>query len=338
MFGVKFIKFEPTEYVLKYKNGKIVEEGTGLSFFYYAPTTSLVMIPMGAFDVPFIFEEVTKDFQTITVQGKVSFRIAEPKKIAQILNFTLLSKFKGYSSDDPEKLQQKIINSVKVLAKKNIGTMDLRSAIVSEEGLAKKVVEEIRKNDEVNLLGIEVMGLSILAVLPNKETARALEAQTREEILKRADDALYERRNSAIEQERKIKENELSTEITVENKKREIKETQMAAEKSLQSKKNEMKEEQMKSDISLEEKKKVLIELKTKNAREEADAKAYELSSMMKALDGTSPEVIQSLAGVGMKPEALIAMAFKNIAGNAEKIGQLNISPDLLNEIMKREK
>ncbi len=28
MFGVKFIKFDPTEYVLKYKNGKIVEEGT----------------------------------------------------------------------------------------------------------------------------------------------------------------------------------------------------------------------------------------------------------------------------------------------------------------------
>jgi hypothetical protein len=35
-----------------------------------------------------------------------------------------------------------------------------------------------------------------------------------------------------------------------------------------------------------------------------------------------------------MKPEQLIARAFQEIAGNAEKIGQLNISPDFLRELM----
>lgn len=29
MFGVGFIKFQPSDYVLKYKNGKIVKEGVG---------------------------------------------------------------------------------------------------------------------------------------------------------------------------------------------------------------------------------------------------------------------------------------------------------------------
>ena len=40
--------------------------------------------------------------------------------------------------------------------------------------------------------------------------------------MRQADDAVYTRRNSAIEQERKIKENEFNTDIAAELKKREI--------------------------------------------------------------------------------------------------------------------
>ena len=35
-----------------------------------------------------------------------------------------------------------------------------------------------------------------------------------------------------------------------------------------------------------------------------------------------------------MKPEQLIALAFQELAGKADKIGQLNISPDLLRELL----
>jgi hypothetical protein len=59
MLGIQFIKAAPTTYLLQFRNGAIVREGTGLSFFYYAPTTSLVAIPIGSSDEPFIFEETT---------------------------------------------------------------------------------------------------------------------------------------------------------------------------------------------------------------------------------------------------------------------------------------
>src|SRR5258708_4103398 len=35
MFGLRFIKVQPTTYVLQYRGGKVVREGLGLSFFYY---------------------------------------------------------------------------------------------------------------------------------------------------------------------------------------------------------------------------------------------------------------------------------------------------------------
>lgn len=335
MLGFRFIKFQPSEYVLKYSKGKIVKEGVGLSFYYYAPTTSIVVVPVASTDVPFIFEEVTSDFQTVTVQGQVTYRIVDQKKIAQLLNYTLDIRGKGYVSEDTKKLPQRIINIVRVLTKKNLESMQLGVAIKSSEALAKGILNEIRENEEINSLGIEILGLSVLSILPNKETARALEAQAREQILKKADEAIYERRNASIEQERRVKENEFNTEIAIENKKKQVKETQLEAERVVMQKQNQLKEEKMNFETDLENKKKELIELTVQNSKIQADAKAYELSAIMKALSGIEPDVIQSLASIGMQPNKLIAIAFQELAEKAEKIGQLNVSPDLLQELLK---
>jgi hypothetical protein len=163
-----------------------------------------------------------------------------------------------------------------------------------------------------------------------------LEAEAREQILREADEAVYARRNAAVEQERSIKENELNTEIAVENKKRQIKETQMEAEKSVQKKRMEIKEAEMAGKIGLEAKNKDLVALSTANAREEADSKAYAIAAVMKALSGTDPKTLQALTSVGMDAGKLVALAFKELAENADKIGQLNVSPDLLRELLDR--
>lgn len=336
MFGIKFVKFEPNDFILLFRRGKAVREGFGLSFFYYAPSASLVLVPLGSVEAPFIFEEVTADFQTLTVQGHVTYRIEEPKKIIQLLNYTLDGAGKRYLSEDPQRLPQRIINIVKVMSKKRLEGLPLTDALKSSDRLAGSIREDISANSELNSLGIRILGLSILAVLPNKETARALEAQTREEILRRSDEAVYERRNAAIEQERTIKENELNTDIAVEQKKRQIRETQMEAERAIQEKQNELKEAQMRFETDLEDQRKGLIALEVENAKAEADAKAYELTAMMRSLDGMAPDIIQSLATMGMQPDKLIAMAFQGLAEKAERIGQLNITPDLLQDLLKR--
>ncbi len=57
----------------------------------------------------------------------------------------------------------------------------------------------------------------------------------------------------------------------------------------------------------------------------------------MKALSESDPKTIQALAGVGMDPGQLVAMAFKELAENSNKIGQLNVSPELLRELLSRD-
>lgn len=335
MFGFRFVKFQPSEYVLQYKNGRIIREGAGISFYYYAPSTSIVVVPVGSADVPFIFEEVTSDFQTVSVQGQVTFRIVDQKNIAGLLNYTYDIRKKGYVSEDPQKLSQRIVNMVRVMTKKHLECLVLGDAVKSSEGLAQGILQEIRQNEEIGLLGIEILGLSILSIHPNKETARALEARAREQILKAADDALYERRNASIEQERRVKENEFNTEIAIESKKKQVRETQLEAARAIQQKQNRLKEEQLAFDTELEEKRISLVDLMAQNAKAEADAKAYELQVVMGSLEGIDPGVIQSLSNIGMQPGQLIAMAFQGLAENAGKIGQLNISPDLLQDLVR---
>ena len=62
---------------------------------------------------------------------------------------------------------------------------------------------------------------------------------------------------------------------------------------------------------------------------------AISTANAMKALGAADPRVLQSVASAGMNPDQLIAFAFQELAGNAAKIGELNISPDLLRELMR---
>jgi hypothetical protein len=334
MFGIRFIKAQPTTYLLAYRNGRVVRAGPGLAFFYYAPATSLVAVPLASTEVPFIFEEVTGDFQRVTVQGQVTYRVADPNRAAALLDFTLAPGGKGYVSEDPEKLPQRVVNAVQVLMRRELEGLALRDALKSSERIGSAVRARLAAADETAALGLEILALALLALKPTPDTARALEAETRERLLQSADEAIYARRNAAVEQERAIKENELNTEIAVELKQREIRETQLAAEGAVQAKRHELARTDMDARVGLEAQNKDLVVLVADNARTEAEARAYGITAMMKAFADVDAKVLEALTVGGMQPSQLIAKAFRELAEKADRIGTLNVTPDLLRELM----
>src|SRR5688500_15000458 len=89
MFGIRYLKVSPTTYVLHFKRGQLQREGAGLSFFYFGPNSEIVTVPLSSVDVPFVFNEVTADFQEATIQGELTYRVIDARRLAAVLDYSL---------------------------------------------------------------------------------------------------------------------------------------------------------------------------------------------------------------------------------------------------------
>jgi hypothetical protein len=310
-----YMKVSPTTYVIHYREGRVRREGPGLSFWYFQPTSTIVAIPLASRDVPFAFSEITADFQAVTLQGQLTYRVAAPRQLAGLLDFSVRANGR-YVSDDPDKLPERVVQTAQILARGAIQRRNLRDALVSSEVIVAEVLAALREAEPVRMLGVEVLGLTVLAIKPTPEMARALEAAAREGLQRESDEAIYARRNAAVEQERRIKESELQTEIAVQEKQRQIRETQIAA------------------DIAVEERRSALVERRSENERRDADARAYALAATLEPVRNMDWRTLMAVSQGGADPKMMIAWAFRELAENAAKIGEVNVSPDLLRALL----
>ncbi|TFG73326.1 MAG: SPFH domain-containing protein [Anaerolineales bacterium] len=335
MLGVRYIKADPTQYIIHFQNGSAKRQGAGLAFFYFRPASSIVVVPMASADVPFIFNEMAEDFQAITVQGLLTYRITDPERVASMLNFTISDAVDNYVTEDPAKLPQRLINLAQVLARAEVLKLLLRETMLLTDTISRSVLQQLTDNETVSGWGVEVLDFAILSIRPTPEISKALEAESREALLRQSDEAIYSRRNAAVEQERRIKENELNTEIAVEEKKRQIRETKVAADLSIETKEQQVRETQLAGKIKLESERKNLVAAQAENERTMAEAESYKVEMALKPLKALDEAVLQVLAMQSPDARLTTAMAFKHLAENASKIGQLNITPDLLQTLMQ---
>lgn len=356
MFGLKHIKFDSMTHIFHFSNGNVKREGRGLSFFYFEPNSSIIAIPVGSNDLPFIFNESTNDYQTVTIQGQISYKIGNPKVLADVLDFTVNDNGR-YKKNDIEKLNQRIINEAQTATSSYVHGIKLKDAIRSAKSIEERILEGLQSSQTISMMGVEILGANILAVTATPEMIRALETGTRERLQQEADHAIYERRNFAVEQERKIKESELNTEIAVEEKQRQIAEKKM--ESSVQTAENNRKLREMKleadtvlqnqkaasdrqlremkleADIAIEDRKKIFIEQKTANDKKEAETRGYALEATLAPYRNMDWQTLTALNN-NPDPKLNISLAFRQLAENADKIGNLNISPELLDSILKK--
>ena len=292
---LRFMKASPTTYVLHFRDGRIRREGAGLSFYYWGPTATIVAVPLASADAPFAFQEATADFQAVAIQGQVTYRVADPKRLAGVLDMSVRPDG-HYRVDDYQKLPERLVHVTQTLMRAETQQLTLRETLTSSALLSERVLGRLRTSETVVGLGLDVLGLSILAIKPTPESAKALEAEAREALQRRSDEAIYARRNAAVEQERRIKESELRTET------------------------------------ALEEQRSALMNERVANDRKEADSRAYAIEATLAPLRGLDWRTLMVLRGG--EPGATIALAFQEIATNAQKVGELNITPDLLRALL----
>jgi hypothetical protein len=292
MLDIGFFKGQPTEYILKYVAGRVVREGQGLAFFYLKHNTQVVAVPTSSMDANLVFNEVTNNFQAVTIQGQFTYRIHGPKQAAALLNFAMDPASHDYLSRDPDRLAQRITNIIQMETRGELQDRSLEEALGQYETIAANVLRRVKERALLEPMGVELLSVHFVAAKPTPEVAKALEAEYRETLLRKADEAIYARRAAAVEEERKIKENELNTEIALEQKRRQLIDLQGE---------NELREAENRGRALEQE------------AEYRARARERELA-VYKALD----------------PRAILALAMNDLGQNAGKIGNLTITSEML--------
>ena len=296
MFGIAFFKGQPTDYIIKYHGGRVVRQGLGQSFYYVTLSTQVAVIPTSTRDASFVFNELTNNFQSVTLQGQFTYRISDPAQAATQLNFAWNTRRQEYAAKDPDNLPPRIANVVQMETRRELQQRTLEQTLRQSQDIAGAVLARIRGEALLAPLGVELTNLYFLSAKPTPEVAKALEAQYRETLLRQADEAIYARRGAAVAEERKIKESEGATQI------------------------------------ALEEQRSALIALEGDNARIEAENKGRALETLAEFEARASAQRLAVYSG--LDPRSVLALALKDLGENARKIGNLNITTETLGSLL----
>ena len=125
--------------------------------------------------------------------------------------------------------------------------------------------------------------------------------------------------------------------IAIEEKKRQIRETKINADLAVEAKEQQVRESKLAGQIKLEQDRTKLVTAQVQNTQTEANAQAYTIDASLRPLRDLNPELLQMLTVQSVEPRLMVSMALKEIAKNAGKIGNLNISPDLINALLVKD-
>ena len=297
VLGFQYFKGQPTDYILRFTSGRRRAEGLGLAFYYFTFNTQIVAVPTVSIDASFVFNEVTNNFQEVTIQGQLTYRIMEPKRAAELLNLRIDPAKYAYASDDLKSLSNRIVNVVRIETRAEIEKRALADVLRDSQGIAGEVAGRMGSAAAFQTLGIELLNVYFLSAKPTPEVGKALEAEYRETLLRKADEAIYARRGAAVDEERKIKERELA------------------------------------SDLALEAERAKLIVKQGENALAEAEnrgaAMEKEAAYRAKALEKEMAVLNQT------EPRVLLAAAVRDLAANAGKVGNLTITSEMLASLLQ---
>lgn len=222
MKNIKYYKAEPSEYVRFSSNGKVKKAGTGISKIYMPFRTSVEMIAISAKEQPFAFSEISNDNQSVSIQGGFIYRIENPDLTFDKYNLSIDPQTKRYHSEDSMKLPEHILNLVQSEARKIAQTTKLEKLLTMSDELSASVLDKLKESPLVSDLGVTLDTVYMTSIRPKPEITKALEANYREDLLQKADEAIYARRALAIENERAIQENEMKTKVEIEEKRKKL--------------------------------------------------------------------------------------------------------------------
>ena len=227
MLGYRYIKSRPTDYVILYSGGRVRRQGVGLAGFVYMPFATAAAVPTDARDEIFAVEAMTADYQTITIQGLISFRVKDPSVAAQRQDFSINLATGAHTGEPMKQIVERLRAIAQTACRDALVRSTLDAALNKSDELSQIIMRGIGDDKRLAADGIAVDRVLVLALKPTPEIRKALEANLREQLLRQSDAAMFERRRAATTDEHDLK-------LREEANKRELAERELSNEQALE--------------------------------------------------------------------------------------------------------
>ena len=295
MFGYRYIKSKPTDHVILYSGGRVRRQGLGFAGFVFMPFASAAAVPTDARDEIFAVEAMTADYQTITIQGLISYRIKDAAVAAKQQDFSINLLTGKHNAEPMKQIVERLRAIAQTACRDALVRSTLDAALNKSDELSQIIMRGIGEDKRLASDGIAVDRVLVLALKPTPEIKKALEANLREQLLRQADAAMFERRRAVTADEHDLK-------LREEANKRELAERELANEQALEAERRKT------------------AEAKAETMKAEANASAE--ASRIKLKPWTEIE-----------PSQIYAMAFKDWANRDTSLTSVSLGADAMERL-----
>lgn len=315
------LRVAPTVHVRALCRGKVVHDGAGAAFWFRPLSAAMSEVPLDDRELPMLFHARTADFQDVSVQATVTYRIADPVLAGQRIDFAIDTDTGQWRASPLEQLAGLLTETAQQHAMDLLARMPLTVALI--DGIATvrtRMSEGLGSDLRLVETGITVIGVRVVALRPEADVERALQTPAREQVQQDADKATFERRAIAVERERAIGENELQTKIELARREEELV-AQHGANERLKT------QETWAADA---------IATEATAHRDVALAEAKAQATRLVGEAHAVAETARLAAYRDVSETTLLHLALTELAANLPRIEHLTLTPDLVTSLLTR--
>ncbi len=327
----RHLRAEPNQYILHYRKGNLARSGAGLAYWFLPLSAAVAQVPVEDIETTFVLKERSADFQEITLQATLTYRVVDPEKAAQRINFSLSLESGGWVEQPLRRLENLWAHWCRHPARACLIGMPVAEIMRAGADEARDALERaLRGNAEIEAMGLSLVSVQVDRAAPTAEMEKALQTPTREAIQQKADEATFQRRAMAVEKERAIKENELETEIELARRQEEL----IAQEGANQMLEVRQEAERQKFDVEAQaEREQIAAQGQAQVVLIKAQAETEAQRQLLEV--ETEAEARRVELWREAPPAVALGLAAQRFADKVQTIQHLNLTPNLLGDLLQ---
>ncbi|WP_066723724.1 band 7 protein [Sphingomonas pituitosa] len=106
------LRADASSHVIRYRKGRVRQSGRGLVFWFRPETASIAELPMDDREMALFVKGRSQDFQTVAVQGTLTWRVADPELLAARVDFTIGLNSGSWTAEPIQRIETRLAGLV----------------------------------------------------------------------------------------------------------------------------------------------------------------------------------------------------------------------------------